>query len=62
MARRRLKNKNTRKLLRLGNRSVAATLPLEIIDELKWRIGQKVVIKKRGKTIVIADWPVKKKR
>jgi len=41
---------------------VVATLPLEIIDELKWRIGQKVVVKKQGKSIVISDWPIEKKK
>jgi len=61
MPRRSLKNRNVRKLIRLGSNSTAVTLPIEILDELDWRKGQKVVVKKKGKTIVIADWPVKKK-
>jgi len=32
------------------------TLPIEIIRELKWRDGQKVVVKRRGSEIVIKDW------
>ena len=32
------------------------TLPREALDELKWRKGQKLVLKKRGKGILISDW------
>jgi len=31
------------------------------LDELDWRKGQKVVVKKKGKTIVISDWPAQAK-
>lgn len=57
MSRRSFRDKNVRKLLRIGNRSVAVTLPLEILDALGWRRNQKVVVKKRGKSIMISDWP-----
>ena len=58
MARRKLKEKNIRKLMRTGRngRSVAVTLPIEIVEKLKWRERQKVVVKLRGKTITIKDW------
>ena len=60
MARRKLENKNIRKLTKIGNKSVGLTLPIEIVRELKWRVKQKVVVKKRGKGILIVDWKKKK--
>lgn len=54
--RRKLKDKHIRKLSRIGDRSIGLTLPIEIVRELKWREKQKVVVKKRGKGILIADW------
>ena len=57
MARRKLGDKNIRKLTKIGNKSIGLTLPIEIVRELKWRKKQKVVVKKRGKSIIISDWP-----
>ncbi len=51
-----LKNKNVRKLLKLGKTSLAATLPKEMIQALGWREKQKVVIKKVRGGILIKDW------
>ncbi len=56
MARRELKNKNVRKLSRIGNHSIGLTLPIEIVKKLKWKEKQKVVVDLRGKTITIKDW------
>jgi len=53
--RRKLKNNEIRKIFKTGN-SYAITLPLEIMQEFKWREKQKVVVKKRGNTLVISDW------
>ena len=55
MARRRLKDKNIRKIFKSGD-SYAVTIPIEIVRELKWREKQKVVVKKRGKGVIITDW------
>lgn len=57
MARRKLNERNIRKLTRTGRgKSISVTLPIELVRELKWRDRQKVVIKKRGKTLTIKDW------
>ena len=56
MSRRKLENKNIRKLARIGNKSIGLTLPIDIVRELKWREKQKVVVKKQGKNILITDW------
>jgi len=58
MARRNLNDRNIRKLTKSGGKSISVTLPIEIIRELKWRSKQKVVVEKRGESIVIKDWPV----
>lgn len=55
MTRRNLKDKNVRKIFASGS-SAALTLPKEIMDELKWRKGQKLVVKRRGEKIIIEDW------
>ena len=61
MARRKLSERNIRKLTRMGGgRSLGLTLPIEIMRKLRWRERQKVVVKLRGKKITIVDWPVRK--
>ncbi|MCK5319933.1 AbrB/MazE/SpoVT family DNA-binding domain-containing protein [Candidatus Parcubacteria bacterium] len=52
--RRKLKNNEIRKIYSHGN-SLGVTLPREVLDELRWRKGQKLVVKKRGDGILISD-------
>ena len=58
MARRKVGNEQVRKLQRTGEDggSYMVTLPKEMIEQLGWRKGQKVVISKTGDALVIADW------
>ncbi len=57
MARRKLKEKNIRKLTRMGGgRSLGLTLPIEIMRELKWRERQKIKVRKVGSRIILEDW------
>ena len=56
MPRRKLKEKNIRKLTRVGRKSVSVTIPIEMVKKLKWRERQKVVLTLRDKTISIKDW------
>jgi len=55
MARRKLVDKNVRKITKNGG-SYSVALPIEFLRELKWREKQKVVVKKRGKNLIISDW------
>lgn len=32
------------------------TLPREFVSDLKWRKGQKLVVRKRGESLVVEDW------
>ncbi len=59
MARRKLEQKNIRKLTKIGaGRSYGVTLPISFIRELKWKEHQKLVVEldKRRKSIKIKDW------
>ena len=51
---------HTRKLTRVGKRSICVVIPAEIIDELGWRERQKVTLKLSGKKISIEDWEDRK--
>jgi bifunctional DNA-binding transcriptional regulator/antitoxin component of YhaV-PrlF toxin-antitoxin module len=53
--RRKLEDKNIRKIYKKSD-SYAVTIPIEIVRELKIKKGQKVVIKRSGKDIIITDW------
>lgn len=51
-----LKNKDTRKLLKIGKTSLAMTLPKEITNDLGWKEKQKVVVKKIRGGVAVRDW------
>ncbi|MCL5667234.1 MAG: hypothetical protein M1383_05705 [Patescibacteria group bacterium] len=48
--------KNIRKLYRQGSTSMAVTLPIEMVADLKWRERQKVKVSKVRGGILIKDW------
>ena len=56
MSTRKTKDNNIRKLTRVGRSSLSVIIPAEIVQELKLRERQKVVVKKSGKKVVIEDW------
>jgi len=57
MSRRKLEEKNIRKLTKVASgNSFGITLPIEMVRSLRWRERQKLVVKKRGKKITIEDW------
>jgi len=53
--RRKLVNKSIRKVYKKSG-SYGVTIPIEIIKCLKIKEGQKLVVKLKGKNIVISDW------
>jgi len=55
MARRKTEDKNIRKILKNGD-SYAITIPIEIINELRWKEKQKVVVKKIRGGFMVKDW------
>ncbi|MDO8461140.1 MAG: hypothetical protein Q7S38_01715 [bacterium] len=56
MANRSLREKNVRKITKVGGKSFSITLPIEIIKKLGWREKQKVTVNLRGKKVVTEDW------
>lgn len=56
MADKKEKDKNIRKLTRVGRGSISVTIPVEMIKELKWKERQKVVLSLHGEKITIQDW------
>ena len=53
---RKLQNQNIRKLTKVGRQSIAVTIPIEIVRELKWRDKQKVVVEKVRGGVFVRDW------
>ena len=50
-----IQEENVRSILKV-RRSYYVSLPIQVVREFKWKEGQKVVVEKRGKEIVIKDW------
>lgn len=48
--------KYTRKITRVGKRSLAVVIPAEIVDMLKLKEKQKLTIATKGRSIIIKDW------
>jgi len=55
MTRRLIQEEGIRNILKV-RRSYYVSLPIQVVREFKWKEGQKVVVEKRGKEIVIKDW------
>ena len=47
---------NIRKITKLGGKSLAITLPVELLEGLKWKEKQKVVVKRVRGGLLIKDW------
>jgi hypothetical protein len=60
MPTRKLEDKNIRKLTKVGKKSIAVTLPIEIVRELGWRERQKVIVKRVAGGLMIRDYRSKK--
>lgn len=58
MGRRKLQEKNIRKLTRMGRAgaSLGLTIPKEITTRLGWKERQKVRVKVSRKRLIISDW------
>ena len=52
---RKSEEKNIRKILKNGD-SYAMTIPIEMVNKLKWKEKQKVVVKMKGRSVIIRDW------
>jgi len=50
------KNEPVRKITKTGDYTYYVTIPKAFLDELHWKERQKVVVTRKGKTLVIQDW------
>jgi len=46
----------TRKITKTGEYTYYVTIPSEYMEELGWRLKQKVLVRLSGKKVVIEDW------
>ncbi len=51
-----MKEKEIRKLTRIGKRSLGVTLPIEEVRKIGWREKQKVTVRKVNGGFLIRDW------
>ena len=56
MGARKAGEQNTRNLTQNSSGTYAVTLPKELVSQLNWRQGQKVVVNKVGDRLIIEDW------
>jgi len=57
MGRRKIENRNIRNLQKTaGGSTYIVSLPIEVIRELKWKVKQKLVVKRYGDGFLIKDW------
>jgi antitoxin component of MazEF toxin-antitoxin module len=56
MPTRKFEDRGIRKLTKVGKQSIAVTIPIEIVRELKWREKQKVTVKRVRGGVLIKDW------
>jgi len=57
MGRRTIENRNIRNLQKTaGGSTYIVSLPIEVIRKLKWKVKQKLVVKRYGDGILIKDW------
>ncbi len=56
MTRRKIEEKNVRKITRVGKTSLAVTLPAEMAKDLGWRERQRVKVTRVSKGILIRDY------
>ena len=55
MPRKKMSERNVRKLMKTGNGSILVTLPIEYIRDLGWREKQNVVVKRVKGGLLIKD-------
>ena len=56
MSTQKYKNRNIRKIIKLGKGSLAVTLPKEFSEKLKLKAKQKVKVALKGRSIIIKDF------
>lgn len=56
MGRRSVEQHHIRSLTKNNGGAYSVTLPIEFVRSLSWQERQKLVVKRKGKQLVIEDW------
>ncbi len=56
MARSKKEEREIRKLTKVGKKTIAVTIPIELVRELGWREKQRVTVKRIKGGIVVRDY------
>lgn len=56
MGMRALSDQRTRTITKNSTGTYSVSIPIDELRKLGWQKGQKVVIKRRGKKLIIEDW------
>ncbi len=56
MGMRKIVDQSVRKITRVGRKSLAVTLPKELVIDLGWKEKQKVIVKRVRGGLLIRDW------
>jgi len=52
-------HENVRKIVKNGRGSYYINIPKEVFKSLRWKERQRVVVEKKGRTLIIRDWKKK---
>jgi len=56
MGARKAGEQNTRNLTENSTGTYSISIPISLIRDLRWQRGQKLIVKRQGKKLVIEDW------
>lgn len=59
---RKIKDQSKRKLSEIGKGSLGLTVPAEYLQKLGWKNKQLVVVKLKGRSLIVRDWKPKKSK
>lgn len=56
MPTRKIENRNIRNLTKVAGKSLAVTIPIDLVRKLGWKERQKVTVTSKGKKLEVKDW------
>ncbi|HVS58607.1 MAG TPA: hypothetical protein VHD60_02585 [Candidatus Saccharimonadales bacterium] len=56
MGARKAGDQNTRNLTENSTGTYSLSIPISLVRDLRWQRGQKLVVRRQGKKLVIEDW------
>jgi hypothetical protein len=50
---------NVRNLTKNASGTYSISVPIELVRQLNWQVGQQVIVTKQGSKLVVQDWGVR---